>query len=262
MKHQMWKVPMAAALVLAGCSDTTNPPLGSGQQMSLSFATLGAAPPAAAAFGAPAAVMAGDTLVVASGSDTLRITSVELVLSAIKLNRVSTSVPCDSTAAEDACEEFSVGPQLVSMPLGYGVATAIDVPIDSGSYDKVEFIIHKPGGDSLDTAFKAQHPDFANISIRVRGTFNGTAFTYTTPIDQEQEFTFNPPLVVDASGSSANLTIRMDVSTWFRVGGTATGALIDPASANVGGQNEGAVRENIKNSIEAYEDDDRDGDEH
>jgi hypothetical protein len=259
MKHQMWKVPVATLFVLAGCSDTTNPLLGRGQQMSLSFASVGAAPVAAAAFGAPAAVMAGDTLVVASGSDTLRITSVEIVLREIELKRVSTGVDCDSTANEDACEEFEVGPQLISLPLTAGVETPISVPIDSGTYDKVEFEIHKPGGDSLDTAFKAQYPDFANISIRVRGTFNGTAFTYTTPMDQEQEFTFNPPLVVDASGSSANLTIRLDVRTWFRVGGT--GALINPSSANVGQPNEGAVRENIKNSIEAYEDDDRDGGE-
>ncbi len=261
MNHQTWKVPVAAAFVLAGCSDTTNPLAGRGQQMSLSFATVGAAVPGAPAglFGAPSATMAGDTLVVTDGTNTLKITSVEIVLREIELNRVETSVDCDSTANEDACEEFEVGPQLISLPLTAGVETPISVPIDSGTYDKVEFEIHKPGGDSLDVAFKAANPDFANISIRVRGTYNGTPFTYTTALDQEQEIYFTPPLVIDASGAAGNLTIRMDVRTWFRVGGT--GALIDPASANVGGQNEGAVRENIKNSIEAYEDDDRDGDE-
>lgn len=256
---QVWKSSaVALAVVLAGCSDSTSALVGRGQQMSLSFATRGAAPLFSVS-GTGAVSAAGDTLVVAVGSDTLRITSVELVLSKIELNRVSTGVNCDSTADEDACEEFTVGPRLVSLPLGYGVATALDVAIDSGSYDKVEFVIHKPGGDSLDMQFKAANPDFANISIRVRGTFNGTAFTYSTPMDQEQELTFAPPLVVDASGSNANLTIRMDVTTWFRAGGT--GALISPATANVGQPNEGAVRENIKNSIEAYEDDDRDGDE-
>ena len=243
------RIPVAAALVLAGCTDATNPLAGRGQMMTVSVASVGA----------PVAIMAGDTLVVASGSDTLRITSVELVLREIELNRVDTGVDCDSTADEDACEEFELGPRLVSLPLDGGVESLISVPIDSGTYDEVEFEIHKPGGDSLDTAFKAEHPDFANISIRVRGTFNGTPFTYTTPIDQEQEFTFATPLVVDVSGANTNLTIRMDVRTWFRVGGT--GALIDPASANVGQPNEGAVRENIKNSIEAFEDDDRDGDQ-
>ena len=249
MTNPIGRIPVAAALVFAACSDTTDPLAGRGQLMSVSVASVGA----------PVAIMAGDTLVVAAGSDTLRITSDEIVLREIELNRVTTGVDCDSTADEDACEEFELGPRLVSVPLDGGVEALISVPIDSGTYDEVEFEIHKPGGDSLDTAFKAQHPDFANISIRVRGTFNGTPFTYTTPIDQEQEFEFATPLVVDVSGANTNLTIRMDVRTWFRVGGT--GALIDPASANVGQPNEGAVRENIKNSIEAFEDDDRDGDQ-
>lgn len=257
-----WKIPAVAALAVlaAACSDSTNPLAGRGQQMSLSFATVGAAAAPAGPFAAPSFASAvGDTLVVASGSDTLRITSVEVVLTEVELHRVSTGVDCDSTTSADACEEFEMGPQLISLPLTAGIQTVFSTPIDSGTYDKVEFIIHKPGGDSLDAAFVAAHPEFANVSIRVRGTFNGTPFTYTTPMDQEQELTFAPALVVDASGSAANLTLKMDVTTWFRVGGT--GALIDPASAAVGQPNEGAVRENIKNSIEAFEDDDRDGSE-
>jgi hypothetical protein len=50
----------------------------------------------------------------------------------------------------------------------------------------------------------------------------------------------------------------VDVSTWFR---SATGALIDPATANKGGLNESEVTENIKDSFKAFEDEDRDGDE-
>jgi len=69
-----------------------------------------------------------------------------------------------------------------------------------------------------------------------------------------------PPLVVDASGSSTNLTIRLDVSTWFRVGGTGT--VIDPSTANPGGANEGAVKDNIKHSVKAFRDENHDGDEH
>ncbi len=147
----------------------------------------------------------------------------------------------------------------MSIPLGVGVSTALEVPVDSGTYKKVKFKIHKPGGDSLDTAFKAAHPDFASISIRVRGTYNGTAFTYTSTLDQEQEYTFTPMLVVDASGSATNLTIRVDVATRFR--NASSGALISPATANVGGANEGVVKENIKNSFKAFRDHDRDGDE-
>jgi hypothetical protein len=50
----------------------------------------------------------------------------------------------------------------------------------------------------------------------------------------------------------------VDLSTWFRDG---AGALVDPASANQGGENESIVKENVKTSLKAFEDDDRDGDE-
>lgn len=253
-------VTVAAALLATGvaaCSDTgTNPLAGAGQSMALSFS--GRAP--AGVSGAMAVENAlADTLVIGSGTDTLRLTSVEIVLRKIELKRANVIVNCDSTADEDACEEFTIGPQLVSIPLGPGVSTLLEVAVDSGTYSEVEFKIHKPGGDSLDTVFKVAHPEFASISIRVRGTFNGTAFTYTSTLDQEQEYTFSPMLVVDASGSATNLTIRVDVATWFR--NAISGALISPATANVGGANEGVVKENIKNSFKAFRDHDRDGDE-
>ncbi len=243
------------AFVVSGCSDGTSP--STAQRMGLSFASQAGTGPVAGLLAAPGSVrMAGDTLVIAVNNDTLKITSVELVLREIELKR-ATAPDCDSTSRAEDCEEFSIGPQLVSLPLAPGAQQVIAADIDSGTYTKVEFEIHKPGGDPADQQFLAAHPDFANVSIRVRGLFNGTPFTYTTPMDQEQEYEFNPPVVIGGT-AAANLTILMDVGTWFRVGGT--GALIDPATANVGGQNEGAVRENIKNSIEAFEDDDRDGD--
>lgn len=261
MRVKRWMSPLVIATVLAGvttsCSDTgTNPLLGTGQVVSLSFSGR----PPAGVSGAMAFEQAlADTMVLVSGADTLRITSVQLVLREIELKRANVTVSCDSTLDEDACEEFTVGPQLVSIPLGQGVATGLTVPLDSGTYSKVQFKVHKPGGDSLDLAFRAANPDFANISIRVLGTFNGVAFTYTSTLDQGQEYTFSPPLVVDASGTATNLTIRVDVTAWFR--NASSGTLISPASANVGGANEGVVKENIKNSFKAFHDHDRDGDE-
>ena len=242
---------------VAACSDTgTNPLAGSGQTVSLSFSSR---PPAGMSGVLAAENILADTMVLGSGTDTLRITSVEIVLRKIELKRSGVTVNCDSTADEDACEEFTVGPQLVSLPLGLGAQTSLTVPLDSGTYNKIEYNIHKPGSDSLDVLFKAANPDFSSISIRVRGTFNGTAFTYTSPLDQEQEYTFVPPLVVDASGSATNLTIRVDVTTWFKQPGSGT--LISPLSANAGGANEGIVQENIKNSFRAFHDHDHDGDE-
>lgn len=39
----------------------------------------------------------------------------------------------------------------------------------------------------------------------------------------------------------------------------SAGSLVDPESANKGRENENVVENNIKNSIDAFRDDDRDG---
>ena len=62
--------------------------------------------------------------------------------------------------------------------------------------------------------------------------------------------------MIDENTASTNLTIVLDLATWFV---DAQGNLIDPDSANKGGNNENLVRDNIKASIEAFEDKDKDG---
>ena len=64
--------------------------------------------------------------------------------------------------------------------------------------------------------------------------------------------------MVEDNGASINVTVRLDLTVWFR---DSAGNLIDPATANKGGLNEGIVKENIKQSVEAFEDDDQDGDD-
>ena len=238
----------------AACSETTNPLIGTGQSVSLSFA--GRAPGAS---GVLSAAAAGDSMVISIGGNTLILNSVDLVLRKIELKRQGVTANCDSVVVERDCEEFTLGEMLVHVPLAAGTVTAFTVPIDSGTYTGAEFKIHKPGTDSMDLAFKAANPTWpANVSIRVTGRYNGTPFTYTTSLDVEQETTFSPPLVVDASGSATNLTLRADVSLWFK---TAGGALIDPATANVGQPNESTVNNSIKNSFKSFKDADHDGNE-
>lgn len=262
MKILAKRTALAATLFIAGAAagcgnEATNPLVGRGQTVGLSFSAV--RPPGVGGAMAVRNTLA-DTLVLTDGTNTLKITSAEVVVREIELKRVQTAVDCDSTANESACEEFTIGALLVSLPLASGVNLRLEVPVDSGTYSEVEFDIHKPGSDSADLAFKAANPTWpTNISIRVQGTFNGTPFTFTSALNEEQEFTFSPPLVIDATGSTTNLTIRLDLSTWFRNG--AAGPLVDPASANAGGANENLVRDNIKASIKAFEDQDHDGDE-
>jgi hypothetical protein len=88
----------------------------------------------------------------------------------------------------------------------------------------------------------------------VTGTFNGTAFTFTTDMGAEQEFFINPPMVVTAQSDVA-VTLKVDVTGWFLDGTT----LINPALAVTGAAFESVVENNIEASFEAFHDDDRDG---
>ena len=118
---------------------------------------------------------------------------------------------------------------------------------------EIEFRIHKPSDDSRDLAFKTANPAFANISIRVEGTYNGTAFVFTSTLNEKQKVSFNPPVVI--ASDNQNVTIQMNVANWFRNGTT----VINPATANNGQPNENLVRDNIRASIRALEDGDKNG---
>ena len=246
MRSRLWAlVLIGGALVGAGCSDG-----GAGVGLAFSTRSLSAA----------GVTQAGDSTVVVRGNDTLVIKGVEIVLREIELERVEQTTDCpDATGADDPCEEITVGLQLISLPLGNSTDKVVTVNVPAGIYDEVEFEIHKPD-DASDAAFIAAHPAFARVSIRVMGTFSqgGTRsdFVYTTDLNKEQEVALNPPLDV-ANAGAVNLTIRLDITTWFLSG--AGTALVNPATANTGGPNASLVGDNIEASIEAFHDDDSDG---
>lgn len=192
----------------------------------------------------------GDTI--RSGGNTLVIDKAEIVLRKIELKR-ATAVVCQSGASE--CQEVEVGPLLVDLPLAGATQQRIMAEVPAGTYNRIDFEIHKLSSDQVDAVLRAQRPDLVDRSIKVQGTFNGVAFTYETDLDVEQELTVLPPLSVTESAAT-NLTMRVVLSAWFR---NATGALVNPATANKGGPNESIVKENIKQSMKAFEDRDRDG---
>lgn len=239
--------------VLFACGDGTGP--SSAPKVSLSFASR--VPGQAGAgtfdgFGSPGA----DTL--RDGSNTLIITRAQLVLREIELERQEVA-DCDVEPKPAGCEDFEAGPVLVDLPLAPGAVPLVEVDVPPGTYVEVEFEIHKVSNDDpQDAAFRQANPSFIGKSIRVQGTFNGVAFTYETDLDVEQELDLVPPLVIADTTTRTNLTVRVDLNAWFRA---ADGTLVNPATANKGGANEGLVKENIKRSIEAFEDRDKDGDE-
>jgi hypothetical protein len=188
------------------------------------------------------------------GTNTLVINQVELVLRKIELHRAGVSADCGAATADD-CEELELGPILVDVPLGTpGAARSFGVQLAPGSYDKVEFEMHK-ASSSDDAGFVQAHPEMAGASVRVSGTFNGNDFVFTGEFDSEMEFELNPPLVANET-SATDLTLFLDLDKWFRDSGST---LIDPASANSGQPNQGIVEQNIKSSLDAFEDENHDG---
>jgi hypothetical protein len=162
---------------------------------------------------------------------------------------------------DDGCESFNAGPFLLDLPLTSGVEKVFSVGIDPGTFDKLKFKIHTPtenSTDQRDIDFLLAHPEFAGVSVRATGTFNGTAFTYTTDVTAKQKIRLDPPIVVEGTTTNVDVTIRVDIATWFR---GEDGNLVDPATALAGGANEVQVEDNIKGSFRAFRDDDRDCDD-
>lgn len=239
------RLPLGALMLggLAACGDSSGP---NRQAVSVSFSSQ-----------APAAVVAEASpsynITVTSGNNTLVITKAQLVLRELEL-KLSASTACADGEADDDCEEIKLAPMLVDLPVTTGVVTALSASIPAGTYSEIEFDIHKPGDDALDAAFKAANPAFANISVRVEGTYNGQPFVFTSTANESVELEFTPPVVID--GSNNNVTILVNLRNWFM---TSSGALIDPATANPGQPNASLVASNIKASLDAIEDDDEDG---
>ncbi len=161
----------------------------------------------------------------------------------------------DDDGNDQDCDELRIGPYLLDLPLGAGAARAFSIELPAGSYREVKFKVHKATSET-DAAFVAAHPEFEQRSVHVVGTYNGVAFDFASDATASQENEFNPPLVVDGA-TATDLTLFVDLSSWFLV----NGVLVDPAQANGDQPFASQVKSNIKASIRAFEDDDRDGED-
>jgi len=248
-RNRQLAATLVFATALAACDSAG--PASQNPAVSLSIATRGTA--VAASAGGPQ--LSGSPVEYTDGTNTLVINSVEMVVKEMELKRSEFNSQCDSTASHDQCEELESGPFLLDLPLSAGATSVITVDVLPGTYDEFEFKVHKPSDDAENAAFLAAHPDFDGVSIRVTGTWNGAAFSYTTDVTAEQELELVPALVVTDAGTS-DFTLYIDIGTWFRA---SDNSLIDPSSANNGGPNESVVNSNITQSFGAFEDENHDG---
>lgn len=244
---------LVAAASMTACSDSSSP--SSASQVSFNLATRPAGGTAALA-ASMSLSSTGTPESYTDGTNTLVIDQVQLVLREIELKRTQAGAISCGEPGSDICEKLELGPVLLDLPLGGagGAARGFTATVAPGSYDEVEFEIHKPSRDD-DATFLQAHPGFDGVSVKVTGSFNGQAFTFTSDLDAEEEVELSPPLVT-AESSATELTLFVDLDRWFR---SESNALVDPASANSGGANESVVTSNITRNLHAFEDEDRDG---
>ena len=177
-----------------------------------------------AAAGQPAAARSG-----------IALTRVRIALAKIELR----------SRAGDRRAEIALGPVVIDLSaaeLDGKVHRVFDSTIPAGTYDKIEFEI-----EHLERATSAAGADDLvkqHASAIIEGTIDGEPFTFVTAIEAEQEF--EGRFVV--TDKSSNVTFDVDTSKWF----VKDGVRLDPRNA----ANRAAIEDNLRNSINAFQDDD------
>jgi len=154
-------------------------------------------------------------------------------------------------------------PTVVDLGPATGLEDIFISSLPPGNYDGVRIKVHRVEQSDLAgmaPGETAKFDDFLSgdrYSVIAEGiVFDGgisgpRSFVYRSRIDEEQEWFFAEPLVLTES-APVTVTMLLDSGTWFR---SSTGALLDPSDP----ANENAIDDNIRASIEVFEDNDRNG---
>lgn len=180
-----------------------------------------------------------------AAGDTLSIDTAKILIKNIEFQ----------SALDDDSLDFKTGPFVVVLDLTGQVSTVTTGTIPPGTYDRIKFKIHKPEDTEVipDPEFRIGTSGDERFSVIVKGVFNGVPFLFRSKEGLDQELPITPPLTIAADGKGINTTLLADVSSWFV--DSADGSVLDPMDA----ENEDLIDENIENSFEAFEDDDKDG---
>jgi hypothetical protein len=251
---------IAAVALLAACSDSNGPSNGGSSNLSIAVATL-TSTPAGRLAGSHGIAPSFDRHVTGTDSaHSLIITRVAITLSRLHLATVD-SAGCAADdhpeGNDDRCRELKTGPMLVELPVDNSVISVLSLQLPAGTFRALEAKIRTvQASDSGGVAFLAANPQFANASVRVEGTFDGTPFVYSGSPNASLELAFNPPITVGSAATT--VTVHVSIDRWFTNG---SGTLVDPATANVGGANENLVSDNVRRSFHAFEDNGHHGDD-
>ena len=202
----------------------------------------------------PTGIRVSPDIAVGSASD-LVLTKVQFVVSKLELDRTgASSCVAEIEAAGDdhasvgpECEDVERDPIVVDVPVDNALHAVLNVPLSEGTYAELEAKLEPARSDA--TAFNAANPNLVGKSVRIEGTYKGTAFVFTSSVERSLEMSFDPPLVIDAT--TKNATISFDAAKWFL---DSNGAVIDPTTATDGTSAKQQIENNIQRSFHAFED--------
>jgi len=135
----------------------------------------------------------------------------------------------------------------LDMAGGLNSIDAIDIP--AGTYNKVSFRVHKPGqGEDVgDADFIDGDSGAERYSVVVKGTYLDTAFTFKSRATPQQKIKFDPDLVVTDTTTFVNVTLSVDVMSWFV---DNKGEDLDPTNERDESDIDSAIRSSFKGFVD------------
>jgi hypothetical protein len=152
--------------------------------------------------------------------------------------------------------DFKSEAVVVDLDLTGGLNTIGPIEIPQGAYNKVSFRLHKldDGEDVGDADFVEGGSGSDRYSVVVSGSIAGTAFTFKSRRTAKQRVEFDPPLVIDDATGTVNVTLSVDVNSWFV--DFPDGGDLDPNNPD----DESNIDNAISKSFRGFVDNDKSGD--
>jgi hypothetical protein len=180
-------------------------------------------------------------------SNGIEVTRVRMVISKLDLEQEGE----DESKEDTNAEEVEAGPFLVDLT-GAGlegqISQVLEAPVTAGHYNKLEIKIHKV--EDAKTQGDARFAELVqkDASVIIDGTIDGADFSFVSSLNEKQK----REAIFDIGLGAANITLNVDLTQWFT---GSSGKRLDPRESS----NRSAIEENIKSSIDAFDDDDHDG---
>lgn len=263
MTRTIWfMTALAVTLGIAACDDSATGIVdGGAQSVTVRFSVAGGGTGSAVTgAGGPFASLSGAAQLdpIEGTNGTLEIDDVRLIVSELEFEGDDDA--CETEGSDD-CAEFEAGPSFVDLPLDGSPFTVGTDDVDPGFYDEFELEVEDLEDDEDDAAEAAAIDSLRNFiaqnfgewpaeaSAFVAGTFTPVA-TEATPnpdprpfgvfleAEIEVEMDLAPPLSIDESGASREVTVLLDPAMWFR---RADGSVMDLSQFDF--ETTGSVRE-------------------